>query len=278
MRIVDRIQEVCAWRDNLPGSVGLAPTMGALHAGHLALASRARAENDHVVASIFVNPAQFGPQEDYATYPRDLDRDLDLLRAEGADLVFAPSPEELYSQGFDTWVEPGAVASRLEGEHRPGHFRGVATVVLKLLNIVRPDRAYFGQKDGQQVAVLRRLVADLHLPVQLVAVPTVRDPDGLALSSRNVLLIPSQRRAAPVIYAALYRARTLWEGGERSGDMLRAVIMALLKAEPHVDSIDYVSVADPESMRELKEVRGPAMVSVAVHMGTVRLIDNVLLE
>ena len=259
-----------------PRPLGLVPTMGALHEGHLALVRRARDENATVAVSIFVNPTQFGPQEDLATYPRDMERDLELLEAEGVDLVYAPTAEEVYPPGFDTWVEPGALGERLEGAVRPGHFRGVATVVTKLLNVVTPDRAYFGQKDGQQLAVIRQLVRDLNLGVEIVAVPTVRDADGLALSSRNAYLTPEQRAAAPVIYRALLEARNLWVNGERDAETLRAAAREILESEPLIEAIDYVSVADSTSLLELVRVDGPAMVSAAVRMGRTRLIDNVL--
>ena len=257
--------------------LGLVPTMGALHEGHLALVRRARGENAAVVVSIFVNPAQFGPMEDLATYPRDMERDLALLDKEGVDLVYAPTPEEVYPPGFDTWVEPGALGERLEGAARPGHFRGVATVVTKLFNVVTPDRSYFGQKDGQQLAVIRQLVRDLNLGVEIVAVPTVRDADGLALSSRNAYLTPEQRAAAPVIYRALSEARELWDMGERDGKVLRLTVRKVLEAEPLIEDVDYVSVADADSLLELELVDRPAMVSTAVRLGQTRLIDNVLL-
>ena len=258
--------------------LGLVPTMGALHEGHLALVRRARVENATVALSIFVNPAQFGPQEDLASYPRDMGRDLALLEAEGVELVYAPTPEEVYPPGFDTWVEPGALADRLEGAARPGHFRGVTTVVTKLLNVVTPDRAYFGQKDGQQLAVIRQLVRDLDMGVEIVAVPTVRDADGLALSSRNAYLTPEQRAAAPVVYRALSEAWDLWLHGERDADVLRMAAMSTLKAEPLIEDVDYLSVADASSLVELERVDGPAMISTAVRMGKTRLIDNVVVD
>ena len=242
----------------------------------MALVRRARAENATVAASIFVNPTQFGPQEDLATYPRDMERDLALLEAEGVELVYAPAAEEVYPPGFDTWVEPGALGERLEGAARPGHFRGVATVVTKLLNVVTPDRAYFGQKDGQQLAVIRQLARDLNLGVEIVAVPTVRDADGLALSSRNAYLTPEQRRAAPVVYRALSEARKMWLGGERNAETLRLAARKILEGEPLIHGIDYVSVADATTLEELERMDGPAMVSTAVRMGRTRLIDNVV--
>ncbi len=259
-----------------PRPLGLVPTMGALHEGHLTLVRRAREENATVAASIFVNPTQFGANEDLATYPRDMERDLALLEAEGVDLVYAPAPEEVYPPGFDTWVEPGALAERLEGAARPGHFRGVATVVTKLFNVVNPDRGYFGQKDGQQLAVIRQLARDLNLGLEIVAVPTVRDADGLALSSRNAYLTREQREAAPVIYRALSEARDLWSRGETNAETLRLAARKILGDEPLIEEIDYVSVADATTLVELAEVDTPALVSTAVRLGRTRLIDNVV--
>ena len=277
MQVLTTIRDFQDARRQLNATLGLVPTMGYLHEGHLELVRRARAENGALAVSIFVNSPQFGPEEDVDAYPRDMDRDLALLRAEGTDLVFTPSTVDMYPAGYDTWVEVGQLARGLEGAHRPGHFHGVATVVAKLFNIVRPDRTYFGQKDGQQVAVIVRMVRDLDLGVEIVVVPTVREPDGLALSSRNVYLTPDQRRAAPVIYRALCRVRTLWEGGEKRGERLRRGVRDVLQGEPLVEGIDYVSVADPSTLEELDNVQGPAMVSVAVRFGKARLIDNVLL-
>jgi pantoate--beta-alanine ligase len=276
MRVEPRIAGVRAWRRGL-SSVGFVPTMGALHEGHLALVRRARAECEHVAASIFVNPTQFGPHEDLDRYPRPLERDLALLRAERVDLVFLPSVEEMYPPGSDTVVVPGAIARRLEGRTRPGHFRGVATVVTKLLNIVQPDRAYFGEKDGQQLRVVQALVRDLCLPVEIVPVPTVREPDGLALSSRNVYLTPEQRRAATMLSRALQAARERWQAGERRGAALRRAMQAVIDAEP-LATADYVSVADPQTLRELRYATGDAFISLAVRIGGVHLIDNVTLH
>ena len=258
--------------------LGLVPTMGALHEGHLALVRRARGDNVGVAATIFVNPAQFGPAEDLAQYPRDLERDLDLLRAEGVDLVFTPTPEQIYPPGFATWVDVGPLGERLEGEVRPGHFRGVATVVAKLFSIVRPDRAYFGQKDGQQTLVVRQLARDLDLGLEIVVVPTVREADGLALSSRNAYLTPEQRKAAPIIYQGLCRAREAWEGGMVEAERLREEVRRVLGGERLLDSVDYVSVADATSLEELDRVTGRALVLVAARLGQTRLIDNIVLE
>ena len=278
MNLIETSREMALACQQSPRPLGLVPTMGAIHEGHLALVRQARRENETLAVSIFVNPAQFGSGEDLSLYPRDLNRDLDLLRGEGADLVFMPSVDEVYPPGFDTWVDVGGLSGRLEGAHRPGHFRGVATVVTKLFNLARPDRAYFGQKDGQQVAVIRKLVHDLALGLELVVVPTVRAADGLALSSRNVGLTPQQRMAAPVVYQALCRADDLWRAGEKDADVLTRQVRQVLEEEPLVDGIDYVSVADADSMEELEEISVKAMLSVAVRLGETRLIDNVLLE
>ncbi len=257
--------------------LGLLPTMGALHAGHLSLVDRSLADNAATAVSIFVNPAQFGADEDLSLYPRDLDGDLELLRQRGAALVFVPDVAEVYPPGFDTWVDVGPVAERLEGTERPGHFKGVATVVAKLFNIVRPDRAYFGQKDGQQTVVVRKLVRDLDMGLEIVVCPTVREEDGLAMSSRNIRLTPEQRRAATIIYQALSRGEELWAKGETDARRLTAVVEEALESEPLLDAIDYVSVADAETLEELAEVPGRAMVSTAVRMGSLRLIDNVMI-
>ncbi len=247
--------------------------MGCLHEGHLSLVRRARSENDFVAASLFVNPTQFGPNEDFSRYPRDLQRDRSLLESSGCDLLFAPAVEEMYPPGCETYVEVGSVAARLEGERRPGHFRGVATVVLKLLGIVRPTRAYFGQKDAQQLVVIGRMVRDLEVPVEIVGCPTVREADGLAMSSRNSYLNEEERRAAPVLYRALLAARARFESGERRAEELRAAILQVLAAEPRAKT-DYVSVADPTTLIELQSVTGPALLSLAVHIGPACLIDN----
>ena len=276
MQILKTAEAMAQAGREIPRPLALVPTMGALHDGHLALVRRGRAENAALAVSIFVNPAQFGAAEDLSRYPRDLARDLALLEAEGVDLVFAPPVAEIYPPEFDTWIEPGAIAARLEGAARPGHFRGVATVVAKLFNIICPDRAYFGQKDGQQAAVIRQLIRDLNLGVDLVVVPTVRDPDGLALSSRNAYLTPEQRAAAPVLYRALQRAEQLFAAGVRDADLLRREVRQVLDGEPLIDGIDYLSVAAADTLAELDNIRGPAMVSAAVWFGETRLIDNVV--
>ncbi len=276
MLVAERIEQVRAWRGRVTGSVGFVPTMGYLHAGHLELVRRARRENDAVVVSIFVNPLQFGPHEDFERYPRDLERDLRLLRDEGVDVVFAPEVAEIYPPGFSTVVDVGPIGERLEGASRPGHFRGVATVVTKLFMIVQPHRAYFGWKDAQQVVVIHKLATDLAIPVEIVAVPTVREEDGLACSSRNVYLSPEERRVAPALYAALAQARALWQEGERDAETLRQAVRARLADEPLI-RLDYVSVADAGTMEELAVVDRPAILSLAAWLGTTRLIDAVLL-
>ncbi len=257
--------------------MGLVPTMGYLHEGHLTLARGACHENRSVVVSIFVNPTQFGPSEDYTSYPRDMERDLDLLRSVSQDIiVFAPTVEEMYPPGHSTCVDVGPIAQRLEGARRPGHFRGVATVVTKLLTIVRPDRSYFGQKDGQQVLVIKKINQDLNLGTEIVVVPTVREHDGLAMSSRNVYLTQEERRAAPVLYRSLCRVRQLWEHGQRDADALRQEMVRMISAEP-LAHIDYVSIADAATLEELKVVDRPAMVSLVVKIGKPHLIDNIML-
>lgn len=276
MQILKTAQAMAQAGRESPRPLGLAPTMGALHNGHLALVRRGRAENAALAVSIFVNPAQFGDGEDLSRYPRDLDRDLALLEAEGVDLVFAPPVAEIYPPGFDTWIEPGAIAARLEGAARPGHFRGVATVVAKLFHILRPDRAYFGQKDGQQAAVIRQLIRDLNLGIDLVVVPTVRDRDGLALSSRNAYLTPEQRAAAPVLYRALQQAEQLFAAGVVDAEVLRREVRRTLAEEPLIDDIDYISVAAADTLAELDTLQGRAMVSAAAWFGGTRLIDNVV--
>ena len=276
MQVLETIEEVRAARRASRESVGLVPTMGALHDGHRALVRRAREENEHVCVSVFVNPAQFGPTEDYSAYPRDPERDLQLLKTEGVDWVFMPSVDEVYPGGFDTSVDTGVVAEVLEGEFRPGHFRGVATVVLKLFNIVEPSRAYFGRKDAQQLVVIRRLVRDLALAVQIVPVDTVREPEGLAMSSRNMYLDPAERKAALVLWNALSLAREMWIRGTREAEVFRKRMLEVIEAE-ELARPDYVSVADPETLQELDRVQGPALVSLAVRIGRTRLIDNITL-
>jgi len=277
MQVVRAIAELRALRRKLTGTVGFVPTMGYLHEGHLALVRQARRENSIVVASIYVNPSQFGPSEGFGVYPRDLNRDLELLRNEETDIVFAPPDDEMYPSVFSSWVDVDKVSERLEGASRPGHFRGVATVVAKLLNIVQPTRAYFGQKDAQQVVVIRRMTADLNMDLEIVTVPTVRESDGLAMSSRNIHLSPKERQAATILFKALALAQRLTRGGENDAEKVRDQMAALIQREP-LAHLDYVSIADAESLEELGLLDRPAVASLAVTIGKTRLIDNTPLE
>jgi len=277
VEIARTIDEVKKWRGRSLGSVGFVPTMGYLHDGHLVLVRRAREENSKVAVSIFVNPTQFGPAEDFRTYPRDTERDLALLEKERTDIAFIPSAEEIYPQGYNSWVEVDKVTKRLEGSHRPGHFKGVATVVAKLFNIVEPTKAYFGQKDAQQVLVIRKMVTDLNMNLEVIAVPTVRESDGLAMSSRNVYLNPQERQAATVLYKALSQAQQLIQKGERDAEHLRQVMTSIINKEPLAE-IEYVSIADAQTFEELSRIDLPVVASLAVRIGKTRLIDNILLE
>jgi pantoate--beta-alanine ligase len=277
MQVVGPIFEIRALRQKLRGTVGFVPTMGYLHEGHLALVKQARRENSAVIVSIYVNPAQFGPREDFGAYPRDLNRDLELLWGEGVDIVFVPSDDEMYPPEFSSWVDVEKVTERLEGASRPGHFRGVATVVAKLFNIVQPSRAYFGQKDAQQVMVIKRMVADLNMGTEIVVVPTLRESDGLAMSSRNIYLSPKERQAATILFKALTLARQLGRGGEKDAEKIRQQMTALIQKEP-LAQIDYVSIADAETLEELSLLDRPALASLAVRIGKTRLIDNMPLE
>ncbi len=283
MEIVSRVADVrrLVREARLAGkTVGLVPTMGCLHEGHLTLMRTARAAHGLVVASIFVNPLQFCPGEDYAVYPRDLDRDAGLAAGAGVDVLFAPPVAEMYPQGFDnvlTCVEVKGITERLCGESRPGHFRGVAMVVTKLFNIVAPDVAYFGQKDAQQAVVIRRLAADLNMNVRIATVPIVREDDGLALSSRNMFLNPAERRAASVLSRALGLAAASLKAGRRDAAAIRAAMGDLVVGEP-LAACEYVAVCDPATLRELDRVEGPALVALAVRIGKTRLIDNLLWE
>ena len=283
MEIITTIAALRYVRHSLIGSVGLVPTMGYLHRGHIALVEQAARANDHVIVSIFVNPTQFGPTEDFASYPRDPDRDLAMLQESRVSLVFMPTPAAMYPAGFQTSVELGEIAQGLEGSHRPGHFRGVSTVVSKLFNLIQPDRAYFGQKDAQQVAVIQRLAIDLNFPIEIVVVPIQREADGLALSSRNVHLSESERAAAPVIYHALQAARAQFDGGERLPAAILKTTRTILASEPLLN-IEYISIADIEMLSEYHDdqsngpqITRPALLSLAVHLGKTRLIDNIVL-
>ena len=275
MRIVENIQEFRSIRAELESPLGFVPTMGYLHEGHLSLVHQARQECTSVAVSIFVNPTQFGPQEDLAAYPRDLERDLSLLKAEGVDLVWTPTSATMYPEGFQTWVSVDELTEPLEGMQRPGHFRGVTTIVAKLFNAVEPDRAYFGQKDAQQVTVIRRMVADLDFCIEVVVCPTVRERDGLAKSSRNTYLNEAQRKATTVLFRSLTAAVDGFEAGERDAQMLREKMLALINGEP-LARVQYVSVADPDTLAELSGEVSRALLSMAVYIGETRLIDNMV--
>jgi len=277
MQVVRTRAELRAALAKLPRPVGLVPTMGWLHDGHRSLIERSRADNATTVATIFVNPRQFNDSADFEKYPRNEARDVQLLEDEGVDLVFAPDVAEVYPPGFDTKVSVGEIARPLEGAARPGHFDGVATVVAILFDLVAADRAYFGQKDAQQVMVIRQMARDLALPTEVVTCPTVREADGLALSSRNARLTPDQRAAATVIWRALSAARDAWNGGERSAEALRQRMSSELATE-QTAVVEYVSCADGLTLHELDTIDGPALLSLAVRFGEVRLIDNELLE
>ena len=276
MQTVTTLPELREALSRLPRPVGLVPTMGFLHAGHISLAEWARAECASVVTSIFVNPTQFSPTEDLAKYPRDLPRDLAMLEGAGVDLVWTPAPEIMYPQAFQTWVEVDQLTKVLEGAVRPTHFRGVTTVVAKLFNAVQPDRAYFGQKDAQQAAVIRRMVLDLNFPIEIVVCPIVREADGLAMSSRNVYLNPQERQAAPVLSRSLRAAKEAYEAGERDASSLRRMAESTVAAEP-LARLQYVSCADYDTLQELETIQGKALLSMAVYFGKTRLIDNVVL-
>ncbi len=275
MQVVERLAELREARSRLADPLGFVPTMGFLHDGHLSLMRQARDECPSVAVSIFVNPTQFGPTEDLTAYPTDLERDLDLLRAEGVDLIWVPSAEEMYGSGYQTWVDLEDLSGYLEGKYRAGHFRGVATVVAKLFNCVQPQRAYFGQKDAQQAVVIRRMVKDLNFPLEVIVCPTVREPDGLAMSSRNSYLSSDERKAATVLYRALSAARDQFNHGERETAKLKETMELTLASEPLARS-EYASVADPETLKELSGRTEHALLSMAVYIGNTRLIDNIV--
>ena len=275
MKTVKNIADFRKLRTKLTAPLGFVPTMGYLHEGHLELVRQARAKNPSVAVSIFVNPTQFGPKEDFAQYPRDTERDLALLQKKGVDIVFMPPAEEMYPPSFNSWVEVGKLAECLEGAARPGHFRGVATVVARLFDIVRPDRAYFGQKDAQQLLVIKQMVVDLDLGIEIIAVPTVREPDGLAMSSRNTYLNAEERKQAVVLYQALKLAQKLYADGEKDAKAIKAQMTALIGQQP-LANIEYISIADAETLDELDTVKPPALISMAVRFGKTRLIDNVV--
>lgn len=276
METVTTISELRRARETLAEPVGLVPTMGYLHEGHLSLVRRARAECAGVTVSIFVNPTQFGPDEDLSSYPRDLSRDLQMLEAERVDLVWTPTPEVMYPTGFQTWVTVEEVTQPLEGRMRPGHFRGVATVVAKLFNGVQPQKAYFGQKDAQQAVTLRQMTRDLNFPLDVIVCPIVREPDGLAMSSRNAYLDAEERQAATVLYRALTAARAAFDSGEQDADRLRRLVTGIIANEPRA-RLQYVSCAQLDTLQELETVTDKALLSLAAFVGRTRLIDNLVL-
>jgi len=276
MKTVKAIQDLIQLRKDFPSPVGLVPTMGYLHQGHLSLVERARNECASVIVSIFVNPTQFGPQEDLDSYPRDLSRDLKLLEEFGVDLIWIPKKEEIYPSDFQTWVTVEEVTQRLEGAMRPGHFRGVTTIVAKLFNAIQPDKSYFGQKDAQQAVVIRRMVKDLSYPIEIVICPTIREPDGLAMSSRNVYLTPQERKSATILFKALSAAENAYMDGVQDADVLREIMSDITSSEPSA-RIDYISCADPDNLNELSGPVKLALLSMAVKFGDTRLIDNILI-
>jgi len=276
MKTVNTISELRAARAELPEPVGIVPTMGFLHEGHLSLARRAHHECASVVATIFVNPTQFAPEEDLDAYPRDLDRDLALLEGAGVDLVWTPTPDVMYPPNFQTWVIVEDLTRVLEGASRPTHFRGVATVVAMLFNGVQPQRAYFGQKDAQQAVVVQRMVQDLNYPIEVVVCPIVREADGLAMSSRNTYLNPDQRQAATVLSRSLKAAKLAFHAGERDADALRAIVAEVVASEP-LAQLEYISCAHPETLQELDGSIENGLLSMAVRVGRTRLIDNLVI-
>jgi pantoate--beta-alanine ligase len=279
MLVTNTLPELRKIRASMGGTFGFVPTMGALHDGHASLIRQATGECDHVGVSIFINPMQFGSGEDLGKYPRTIEDDLALLERLGVALVFTPATDRMYPAGYQTWITVENVTAPLEGAWRPGHFRGVVTVVAKLFNAFEPDRAYFGQKDAQQTVVIRRMVKDLNFPVDIVVCPTVREPDGLALSSRNAYLGPEERKAATVLYRALVSAKNSYEKGEKDGTVLRSVMQSVIESEP-LAVAEYISAADPETLLELQQIvpEKGALLSMAVRIGKTRLIDNLMLH
>ncbi len=275
-KTIAETQSACAQLRGEGRILGLVPTMGALHEGHLSLVRAARAVCDVVAVSIFVNPTQFGPTEDFSKYPRTFEDDCALLKQEGVDLIFAPTVDEMYPAGASTFVLVEGVSDRLDGASRPGHFRGVTTVVSKLFHITKPHKAFFGQKDAAQVAVLRKMVRDLNFPLQLVVCPIVRESDGLALNSRNRYLSPEERQKALVLHRALEKVKDAGAGGETSAQKLVAAARDVFAEEPSV-RVDYIAVVDPDTLEEVPDVRSGALVAVAAFVGTTRLIDNIVL-
>ncbi len=277
MKVVKTIAEMKAARRGLKGTVGFVPTMGYLHEGHLSLVRKSVEENDYTAVSIFVNPTQFGPGEDLEKYPHDLERDLDLLAPIKTDIVFVPTRDEIYPPGYMTWVTVEKLTDPLEGSRRPGHFRGVTTVVNKLFNIVEPTRSYFGQKDAQQALVLTKMALDLNMPLEVITLPTVREPDGLAMSSRNVYLSSEQRKQATAISRSLILARDMFDRGERNTAAIKGKMAELIEKEP-LAKIDYISVAGAYDLGEQDIIKTPTLISMVVKFGKTRLLDNIILK
>lgn len=276
MKVVSSFQHLQQEREKLTDPLGFVPTMGFLHEGHLSLVRQAGLQCRSVAVSIFVNPTQFGENEDLSAYPRDLERDMEMLKKEGVDLVWTPTAAEMYPANYQTWVEVEGITELLEGVYRPGHFKGVTTVVAKLFNAVQPERAYFGQKDAQQAMVVKKMARELSYPMEIVVCPIVREADGLAMSSRNTYLNPDERQAATVLYRAISAVETAFESGTTDAGSLREVALDLLEAEP-LAKVQYVSLAHPDTFAELEGMVERGLLSMAVHLGKTRLIDNVLL-
>jgi len=277
MKIITNLSELIEIRKNLSEPVGFVPTMGYLHEGHLSLVRQAKQDCNNVIVSIFVNPTQFGPNEDLNSYPRDLERDCSLLREVGTDVVWIPETNEMYPENFQTWVNVNNLTKPLEGARRPDHFRGVTTIVAKLFNAVQPNKAYFGQKDAQQAIVIKRMVKDLNYPIDIVVCPIVREPDGLAMSSRNTYLSEDERNAATVLYRGLNAAKDLFERGVHDADKIRTIVRKTIEAEP-LAKLQYVSCADPHTLEELVGEFSQSLLSIAVFVGKTRLIDNIVLQ
>jgi len=280
MRVIEKIAEMQSWSDRMRAEgkrIGFVPTMGYLHEGHLSLVDRAKEMSDVVVVSVFVNPTQFGPSEDYRNYPRDLKRDVRLVEERGGDVVFCPSAEEMYPEGFATYVEVEGLTETLCGASRPGHFRGVTTVVTKLFNIVKPHVAVFGQKDAQQAIVIKRMTSDLNFDIEIEVAPTIREPDGLAMSSRNTYLTPSQRSQATSLYRALRAAERMIGSGERDAGRVIDEMRRIVGSQPEAD-IDYISIVSADDLKPVGEIKGRILVALAVRFGRARLIDNIMLD
>ena len=278
IKTIKQVRQIIALQKKQGKRIGFVPTMGALHEGHLSLIRMAKKHSDFVVVSIFVNPTQFGPKEDYKKYPRNLKKDAALCQTAGADLIFSPSPEEIYPKGFSTYIDVEGLTQGLCGVSRPGHFRGVATVVAKLFNIVQPDAAVFGQKDAQQLAVIRRMVRDLNFPVRVIAGPIVRESDGLAMSSRNAYLTLEERAEAPTLYRALLKAKALADSGQRTAGRIKGEIKKILYRDAPLAEIDYIEIVDNETLKPVKQIKKNTLIALAVKLPNARLIDNLVIK